>query len=160
MFNACRIEAGTPILGIDFAASPPSRPGPKAAEETAGEPEPRGGTLPAETGVLFSRAVSVTGGCYLGQEVVARMHARNVVARKIVGIRMTEDALPSAGAEVEVGDQAVGVITSSTLSPVLSNTCIGLAMLKRPHFEPGTQVSILAEGRRAGGVTVDLPFLR
>ena len=94
-------------------------------------PETKGGTLPAETGPLFERAVSVTGGCYLGQEVVARMHARNVVARRICGIRMDEDALPSAGAEVEVNGEPAGLITSSTLSPVLSNACIALAMLKR-----------------------------
>ena len=160
MFNACRIEAGVPLLGIDFAVAPPSRPGQKAEQV----PETKGGTLPAETGPLFHKAVSVTGGCYLGQEVVARMHARNVVARRIAGIRMSEDALPVAGAEVEVEDEAagvvVGVVTSSTLSPVLSGACLALAMIKRPHFETGTQVSVPAEGRRASGTVVELPFLR
>lgn len=156
MFNACRIEAGVPMLGIDFTAAPPSRPGRKAQQV----PETKGGTLPAETGPLFAKAVSVSGGCYLGQEVVARMHARNVVARKIVGVRMDEDALPTAGAEIEVDDQPVGVVTSSTLSPVLSNACIALAMIKRPHFEVGTRLSMLAEGRRAQGAVVELPFIR
>lgn len=155
MFNACRIEAGVPMLGIDFPAAPPSRPGQKSEQV----PETRGGTLPAETGPLFAKAVSMTGGCYLGQEVVARMHSRNVVARKIVGIRMDEDALPSAGAEVEVEGQPAGVITSSTLSPVLSNACIALAMMRRPHFEVGVKVTAAAEGRRAAGNIVELPML-
>src|SRR5690606_25551379 len=44
MFNAARIEAGLPLMGIDFAAAPPSRPGQKAEQV----PETRGGTLPAE----------------------------------------------------------------------------------------------------------------
>lgn len=156
MFNACRIEAGVPILGIDFAAAALSWPGPKPEQA----PETKGGALPAETGQLFQKAVSVSGGCYLGQEVVARMHARNVVARKIVGVRMDEDALPTAGAEIEVDDLPVGVVTSSTLSPVLSNACIALAMIKRPHFEVGKRLSMLAEGRRARGTVVELPFIR
>ncbi len=156
MFNACRVEAGTPLLGVDFAAAAPSRPGQKAEQL----PDSRGGMLPAETGPLFAKAVSVSGGCYLGQEVVARMHARNVTARRIVGIQMQEDALPAAGAEVEVDEQPVGIVTSSTLSPVLSNACIALATLKRPHFEPGTNVRVAAEGRRARGQVVELPFLR
>ncbi len=53
VFNTARIEAGRPLFGIDF-------------DDTV---------LPAETGQL-ERAVSFTKGCYLGQEIVARMHAR------------------------------------------------------------------------------------
>ena len=74
VFNTARIEAGRPLFGIDF-------------DDTV---------LPAETGQL-ERAVSFTKGCYLGQEIVARMHARGQLARRIVGIKMREDALPIAG---------------------------------------------------------------
>ncbi len=157
MFNACRVEAGRPMLGVDFLASPPPRPGPKP-KDGGDEPAVKGGTLPAETGPLFDTHVSVTGGCYLGQEVVARMHARRVTAKKVVGIRMDDDALPTAGAPVEVADAQVGQVTSSTLSPILSNACLVLATLKRPHFEVGTVVSIPAEGRHAAGKVVELPF--
>src|SRR5205823_3018837 len=62
-YNAARIEGGRPIFGIDFDDS----------------------ILPAETG-QFDRAVSLTKGCYLGQEIVARMHARGQVARQLVGL--------------------------------------------------------------------------
>ena len=158
MFNACRIEAGRPLMGVDFALAPPSKPGKqKAAEDEP--PEAKGGVLPAETGPLFARAVSTTTGCYLGQEVVARMHARKVVAKQLVGIKMDEDALPSAGAPVETDDQQIGHITSSTLSPVLSAASVCLATVKRPHFEVGTAVVVPAEGRRARGTVVALPFL-
>ena len=158
MFNACRIEAGRPLMNVDFAAAPPSRPGKRktADDEPA---EEKGGVLPAETGPLFARAVSTTTGCYLGQEVVARMHARQVVAKKLVGVRMDEDALPSAGAPVEVDDKQVGYVTGSTLSPVLSAACLALAMVKRPHFEVGAKLTIPAEGRHATGTVVALPFL-
>ncbi len=160
MFNACRIEAGTPLLGIDVPLAAPSKPGKKPDLEEAAREDPKGGALPAETGPLFEKAVSVTSGCYLGQEIVARMHARKVVAKKIVGIRMDEDRLPTAGVVVEIDGNVVGAVTSSTLSPVLSNACICLALIKRPHFEVGTVVTIAAEGRHATGRIVELPFVK
>jgi folate-binding protein YgfZ len=156
MFNACRVEAGRPILGVDFAASQPSRPGPKRDDG----PEPKGGTLPAETGPLFDLGVSVTSGCYLGQEVVARMHARRVVAKQIVGLRMDGESLPAAGSPVEVDGKQVGAVTSSTISPTLSNACLALATIKRPHFEPGTKVTLVAEADpKATATVVPMPFL-
>src|SRR5947209_7433745 len=74
-FNATRIEAGRPIFGIDF-------------DDTI---------LTAETGQL-AHAVSFTKGCYPGQEIVARMHARQQVAKQLVGIKLADDNLPIAGA--------------------------------------------------------------
>lgn len=136
-YNACRIEGGRPLFGIDF-------------DDTV---------LPAETGLL-DRAVSFTKGCYVGQEIVARMHGRGVLARKLVGIRMENDALPIAGAKCydEAGNE-VGGITSSTLSPVLSNTAVALGYLKKPFFAEGTVITIPAEGAMRKGTVVPLPFL-
>jgi folate-binding protein YgfZ len=136
--NATRIEAGRRIFGIDF-------------DETV---------LPAETGLL-ARAVSFTKGCYLGQEIVARMHARGQVARQLVGIRMDDDALPIAGAQV-FDDQSnqVGAITSSTVSPVLSNAALCLGMVKRPFVPLGSVVNIPAEGSIRRATVVELPFLK
>lgn len=106
-FNATRIEAGRPLFDIDFGNSA----------------DPDQSVLPAETGPRqFERAVSVTKGCYLGQEIVARMHARQQVAKQIVGLKLADDSLPMAGAPLHDDKQnQVGVVTSSTISPVLSN---------------------------------------
>jgi folate-binding Fe-S cluster repair protein YgfZ len=105
--------------------------------------------------------VSVTKGCYLGQEIVARMHARGQVARKIVGIRMETDALPIAGEQVfDEQSNPVGVITSSTVSPVLSNVAICLALVKKPHFELGAKLKVPAEGELREGTIVPLPFVK
>jgi aminomethyltransferase len=137
-FNATRIEAGRPLFGIDF-------------DQTV---------LPAETGQL-ARAVSFTKGCYLGQEIVARMHARGQIARTIVGIRMSDDALPIAAAPVcDEQRNQVGVVTSSTMSPVLSNSAICLAMVKKQFAAAGTVLQIPAEGTIRKGLVVDLPFLK
>ena len=137
-FNAARIEGGRPIFGIDFDDS----------------------VLPHETGQL-ARAVSFTKGCYLGQEIVARMQARGQFARQLVGIRMADDALPIAGAIVyDDSDNQIGGITSSTISPVLSNAAICLALLKKPFTPIGTTVNVPAEGRMRKGTVAQLPFLQ
>ena len=136
-FNTTRIEAGRPLFGIDFDDS----------------------VLPAETG-LFDRAVSLTKGCYLGQEIVARMHARGQVARKLVGIRMDNDALPLAGTKIyDDAQNEIGGITSSTISPILSNIAICLGYVKKPFFTTGTKLHIPAEGSMHIAEVVDLPFI-
>ncbi|HEX8525032.1 MAG TPA: glycine cleavage T C-terminal barrel domain-containing protein [Tepidisphaeraceae bacterium] len=138
-YNAARIEGGRALFGVDFDNS----------------------ILPAETGELLNRAVSFTKGCYPGQEIVARMHARQQVAKKLVGIRMDGDALPIAGTKIlDDKDNEIGGITSSTVSPVLSNVAICLGFLKRPHFNLGTKVRIPAEGSMREGTVVELPFLK
>ena len=105
--------------------------------------------------------MSFTKGCYLGQEIVARMQSRGQVARLIVGIRMGGDALPIAGAQVEdEAGQGVGVVTSSTISPLLSGTAICLAMVKKESSAAGTRLRIPAEGAVRTGTIVPLPFVK
>lgn len=138
MYNAARIEAGRPLFGIDF-------------DDTV---------LPAETGLL-DRAVSFTKGCYLGQEIVARMHARGALARKLVGLMIDQDTVPLAGAKLQDADgNEVGGITSSTLSPVLSNRAIALAYIKKGHFEVGTTLQVPAEGALRPATVTALPFVQ
>ena len=138
VFNTTRIEAGRPLFGIDF-------------DETI---------LPAETGQL-SRAVSFTKGCYLGQEIVARMHARGQAAKQLVGIRMEEDALPFAGTKIyDDKRNEIGGVTSSTVSPVLSGACLCLGYVKKPFVAAGTSVVIPAEGGMRAGRVSEVPFVR
>lgn len=143
-YNACRIEAGRPLFDIDFGNSS----------------NPDQSVLPAETGIAFDRAVSTTKGCYLGQEIVARMHARQQVAKKLVGLRIADDALPVAGANLfDENQNQIGMITSSTISPILSGTCIALGYLKKPFFNEGTIVNVAAEGAMHKATVTPLPFL-
>lgn len=153
--NAVRIEKGVPLPGIEYEPALPNVPGMKPDESLPAN----AGVLPAETGRL-ARFVDFNKGCYLGQEIVARMHARGQVARKIVGFRMDEDALPDAGSPVfDANDQQVGIVSSSTSSPILSHANIGLALVKKPNFEIGTTLRILAEGATRSAKVVDLPFV-
>ncbi len=140
-FNTARIEAGSPLYGIDITEN----------------------HLPMETAHWYPRAVCVTKGCYLGQEIVARMHAHNTVARLLVGLKMEEARLPVAATEVfdpaaGGGGQQVGMITSSTMSPMLGNVPIALAYVKRACALPGRSLEVLAEGSREKASVVPLPF--
>jgi folate-binding protein YgfZ len=159
-FNTARIEAGRPLLGIDYEAvpAPTAYPAKKQREQEEGEGN-FPGTLPAETG-QFARAVSITKGCYLGQEIVARMHARNQVAKQIVGLRFEDDALPLAGSSVyDAAGNQLGAVTSSTPSPALGGKAIALALVKRPHFALGTTLQVPAEGALRPATVVPTPFL-
>jgi len=159
-FNACRIENGRPLFGVDFEGVPAATayPARKMREDEAAEASAPG-VLPAETGQL-ARAVSFTKGCYLGQEIVARMYARGQVARQIVGLRLDEDALPIAGAPVmDEQSNAVGVVTSSTVSPVLSNRAICLGFVRKPFMKVGTVLRVPAEGSLRSATVVEGSFL-
>jgi folate-binding protein YgfZ len=142
-FNATRIEAGRPLFDIDFGNSA----------------DPEHSVLPAETG-QFERSVSVTKGCYLGQEIVARMHARGQIAKKLVGLKLEDDSLPMAGAPLlDDAQNQVGAVTSSTISPVLSNAAIALGYVKRPLFTEGTVLNVPAEGSMRKVTVVKTPFV-
>lgn len=169
-FNAARIEAGRPLLDIDLPSSPPDRPGAKlsakdqdaAASTESPTTAASSGVLPGETGspTVVARGVSYTK-CYVGQEVVARMHARKVTARQLVGLALADDALPVAGSNVfDATDNAIGVVTSSTVSPQLGGKAICLALVKRPHFAVGTIVRVPAEGKMRNATVVELPFVK
>jgi glycine cleavage system aminomethyltransferase T len=89
------------------------------------------------------------------------MHARQVVAKQVVGLKFADDNLPIAGAPVtDDKDNVVGGITSSTISPMLSNTAIAIGILKRPMFAPGTVLNVPAEGAMRKAVVTAMPFLK
>ncbi len=135
-FNTARIEAGAPVYHVDFGAD----------------------CLPHESGVLHD-AVSFTKGCYVGQEIVARMDALGHPKRMIAGLRLEGDRLPIAGSQVfDPEDHAtiIGAVTSSTLSPLRGNTAIALVMMKWGKHEAGSNVAVAAEGGLVDAVVCDL----
>lgn len=140
-FNIARIEGGSPLFMIDFGTA----------------------SLPHESSLIESR-VSFTKGCYLGQEVVARMQSLGKPKQVVVSFRAQQDALPAAGAQVflraeggGMGEQ-VGMVTSSALSPMLGAAPIGFATIRTAHAAPGTALVADAEGQMVE-VTVQ-PALR
>ena len=68
--------------------------------------------LPAEAG-LVERAVSLTKGCYPGQEPIARQHYRGKVNRTLRVLELDDGARVEPETEVRFGDKVVGRVTSS-----------------------------------------------
>jgi folate-binding protein YgfZ len=109
-----RIDAGIPALGRDV--------GPR--------------NFPQEAGL--ERAISFTKGCYIGQEIVARIASRGAVNRMLM--RLRAESPVSAGAEVEIDGAVVGQVTSAADSPATG--AIALAYLKVEHARTGQRVAI------------------
>lgn len=94
--------------------------------------------FPQETGAE-EEAVSYTKGCYLGQEIVARIHYRGQAQHAMRGLRFSA-ALPALGTSLEFEGREVGRVTSAVLSPRRGGP-IGLACLHRRGAEPGTRLA-------------------
>jgi tRNA-modifying protein YgfZ len=96
-----------------------------------------------ETG-LVAEYHSPSKGCYVGQEVIARLEARGAHVNKMLrGLRL--QAPVETGAVVRAEGKDVGVVTTSGVSPRLGP--IAMAFVHRSRAEPGSAVEV--EGRPA-----------
>jgi folate-binding protein YgfZ len=128
-----RIEAGIPRFLVDMDTT----------------------TIPLEAGIE-GRAISMTKGCYVGQEVIVRVLHRGGgrVAKKLVGLRLSapvhrDDRLLS-------GDREVGRITSAVTS--LRHGPIALGYVQRDFTEPGTSVIVKRGATDVTATVTPVPF--
>ena len=110
-------------------------------------------------------AVSFTKGCYVGQEIIARIHWRGHVAKRLAGLVFDAnmDAPPPAGARVTAPDgKEIGRITSSVLSPHFDGRPLALGMLKYDYLAPTTQVRVVDAAGEEGQTArvTELPPVR
>jgi len=115
--------------------------------------------LPPEAGIE-TRAVSYSKGCYIGQEVIARIRTYGQVAKALRGLRFADNlsAPPTKGDKLFANGKEVGYVASAIRSPAL-NANIGLGYVRREHNKIGNELAV----KTAGGVEsavklVDLPF--
>lgn len=94
-------------------------------------------------------AVSYTKGCYVGQEIVARLQARGHTNKALRQILLVEDApVPPSGATIHVPEDGpepgreIGTVTSAAASPSRGGQSIALAYVRKEYFESGTAVSV------------------
>ncbi len=104
---------------------------------------------PLEAGLAWACAENK--GCYTGQEIIARQITYDKVTRMLVGLRSHQPL--AAGAEVMAEGRSAGVVTSVAHSPAL-DAPIALAVVKRPHNQPGSQVTVAGVDAQV----VDVPF--
>ena len=131
--EALRIEAGRPRYPVDVN------------EETI--------VLEAR----LDRAISMTKGCYVGQEVVSRATYIGHVNRLLVGLRIDTDTPPPSGAEVLRDDKPIGKVTSAAKSATFGRV-VALGYVRREWSEPGTSVSVRF-GEVAPATVSALPFV-
>lgn len=56
--------------------------------------------------------ISFSKGCYVGQEVVSRVHHRGTARKRIIAVS-SDTSLPDAGASIEAGGKSIGTLGSS-----------------------------------------------
>jgi len=139
--DAARLEANRPQYLIDFGPD----------------------DLPHESGVLRDR-VSFTKGCYLGQEIVARMQSLGRPKKTMVRLRfegVDVNDLPSPGDRVgpaaTLDADPTATITTAAPSPKHGGAILCFAQLRTDHAAPGTKVFLVRGDSRIEGVVLDQP---
>lgn len=90
---------------------------------------------PLEAGLWYT--ISLSKGCYIGQETIARLHTYHGVKQQLWGVRLTHPAEPDS--VVLVGEEKIGRLTSCTAT---SEGYFGLAYVRTKSLEPGLKVTI------------------
>ncbi|MEP6922753.1 MAG: aminomethyltransferase family protein [bacterium] len=131
-----RVEAGEPQYGIDM-------------DETN-----------VVTEASLNDAVSYTKGCYIGQEIIARIKYRGHVAKQLCGLVFARLVTLAEGATIRSrDDKEIGRLTSFTTSPHLGRT-IALGYVKYDYIAPGTEVKVMSGDGEFRALITELPFVR
>jgi glycine cleavage system T protein len=130
-----RIEAGMPVYGVDVDEN----------------------NMMLEAAI--ADAVSFTKGCYTGQEAVAMATYRGHVSKKLSGLAIASDIVPSAGDTILKDDKEIGKVTSAIYSDSLG-AVIALGLVKYGFFDPGTALEVIYGGEHLPATVVELPFYR
>ena len=131
--NSLRVEAGIPQYGAELSDS----------------------IFPGEA--ELERAISFEKGCYIGQEIVARMKYRGHPNRLLRGFEIASDIPPQSGDRLFDGDKEIGWITSAVVSPTLGKT-IGMGYIRVAFTDEGSQVEVETVNGRVDATVRLLPF--
>lgn len=101
----------------------------------------------------LDRAISMSKGCYLGQETIERATARGGLKKRMFGLKFDERTAPPIGAILNLDGKEVGRVSSAIYSPRLG--AIGLAILHHSAWNPGTELKVGEEGV---AIVSGLPF--
>jgi folate-binding protein YgfZ len=129
-----RIEAGIPIFGKDMD----------------------GKNILPETGLEHS-SVSYNKGCYIGQEVIARIKTYGAPNFALMGLIIEGSDLPPYNGTLRLGDKKIGTIKSSVHSVSLDKV-IALAYLHKEHRSPDIDLEVSIDNNPFKVKTCLLPF--
>ena len=131
-WDVLRTEAGLPVYGVDI-------------DETTTMPEI------GEAGINYEK------GCYIGQEVVAKVKYIGHVNRRFVGLTLAGTELPTLKSPIHKAGREVGYVTTTLFSPGL-NKPIALGFVSRAAYAPGSEVEVMSGGKALPASIVELPF--
>lgn len=132
--DTLRLEAGMPLYGNELSRD----------------------TNPFE--VNLGRVVKLEKGEFVGRPALQAV-ADAGPRRKLIGLQMVDNAIPRTGYEVRADGDAVGRVTSGTLSPTLG-TKIAMALVPRAHAGIGNEFEVMVRERPQRAEQVKLPFYR
>ncbi len=133
LFDVLRVEAGIPKYITDINEN----------------------NLLPETG-LEKFSVSYNKGCYLGQEVIARIKTYGTVPKSLIGL-IFEDKLPPFNTEIIIKDRNLGLIKSGVFSPLL-NKNIALVFLHKDYRKPDENIKFTIDNQIYDAKVSLLPF--
>jgi len=131
--ESLRIEAGIPRFGAEL-------------DDTV---------IPLEA--ELESAISFEKGCYIGQEIVARMKYRGHPNRLLRGFVLETDTLPQNHDLLFDGEKEVGWVTSTVYAPTLGKT-IAMGYIRTALADSGNKVDIQTANERLKAEVVQLPF--
>ena len=133
--NSLRIEAGIPRYGAELSDS----------------------VIPLEA--ELEHAIDFEKGCYIGQEIVARMKYRGHPNRLLRGLEIECDTPPAKNDLIVDSDKEIGWITSAVTSPSLDKT-IALGYVRMAYTDTGSNVKIITRDRPVNATVTALPFYK
>ncbi|ACV46403.1 MULTISPECIES: CAF17-like 4Fe-4S cluster assembly/insertion protein YgfZ [Halomicrobium] len=128
-WDALTLEAGTPLFDTEIEGQIPNVVG-------------------LANGVDFEK------GCFVGQEVVSRVHNRGRPSKRLVGL--TCGAVPESGAAVFVDDASVGAVTRAVESPTREEP---IALARVDYELPDGTPSVRVDGGEVDAELAALPFV-
>lgn len=126
-----RVERGVPLYGKDMSSD----------------------NIPLE--MRLESSISMTKGCYMGQETISRIVNLGHVNQILVGLQGSDALLAAVGSAVLEQGKEVGRVTSAAFSPALGSA-VALATVRRESSVLGTRLEVRALSRPLEAALVDL----
>ena len=133
--NVLRIENGIPLCGTDITDN----------------------VIPQEASL--HHALNFNKGCYIGQEVVARLQFRGHVNRELTGFVLHVDRAPTGNITLKQNEKEVGSIASVCHSPALGKY-IGLGYLRCEMRNEGEELNAFSREENFKAIVTQLPFIQ
>ncbi|MFQ5751640.1 MAG: aminomethyltransferase family protein [bacterium] len=133
-YETLRMEAGWPLFDKDF-------------DENINPHEAR-----------MRAYVNLDKGCYIGQEVIARLDTYEKVQKFLIGLILHGDTTPKERDAISINDQEAGYLTSVVHSMALDKN-IALGYVRTKFIDNTEKVLIHSSGQQISGDLVELPFI-